>query len=98
MDRVACARALLETVSEIAGKTAGVAGTSPTESEAERDLATIVAAAMRKTVELAGNGGARRVPDWGVGVAESRRTLQIASRSGLEKLDGRASCKAPRVH
>ncbi|WP_323049046.1 hypothetical protein [Caballeronia mineralivorans] len=38
-------------MSEIAGKTAGVAGTSPTGSEAERDMGTI-AAAMRAAVEL----------------------------------------------
>jgi hypothetical protein len=50
-DQVACAQTLLETVSEIAGKTADAAGTSQTESEAERDLGTI-AAAMREAVEL----------------------------------------------
>jgi hypothetical protein len=51
-DRVACAQTLLETVGEIASKTAGVAGTSPTGGEAERDLGTIIAAAMREAVEL----------------------------------------------
>jgi hypothetical protein len=45
-DRVACAQTPLETMGEIAGKRADAAGTSPTESEAERDLGTI-AGAMR---------------------------------------------------
>jgi hypothetical protein len=58
-DRVACAQSVLETMSEIAGKTAGVAGTSPTGSEAERDLGTIRTAAMRAEVELL----AREWPD-----------------------------------
>ena len=48
---MACAQILLESVSEIAGKTADAAGTSPTGSEAERDLGTI-AAAMRAEVKL----------------------------------------------
>jgi hypothetical protein len=55
MDRLACAQTLVETVSEIAGKTAGVAGTSPTGGEAERDLGAI-AAAMREAVELLARG------------------------------------------
>jgi hypothetical protein len=49
---VACAQTLLETVSEIAAKTADAAGTSPTLSEAGRDLGTMEAAAMRGAVEL----------------------------------------------
>ena len=57
-DRVACAQRLLEIVGEIAGTTADAAGTSPTGSEAERDLGTI-AAAMREAVELL----AREWPD-----------------------------------
>jgi hypothetical protein len=54
-DRVACAQSVLETMREIAGTTAGVAGTSPTGSKAERDLGTI-AAAMRGAVELLARG------------------------------------------
>jgi hypothetical protein len=50
-DRVACAQTLLETVSEIADKPADAVGTSPTGSEAERDLGTITAA-MREAMEL----------------------------------------------
>jgi hypothetical protein len=57
-DRVACAQTLLESVSEIAGKRADAAGTSPTGSEAERDLGAI-AATMREAVELL----AREWPD-----------------------------------
>jgi hypothetical protein len=49
--RLVCAQTLLKTVGEIAGKTAGAAGTSLTGRETEQDLGTI-AAAMREAVEL----------------------------------------------
>ena len=82
-DRVACAQTLLETVSETAGKTADAAGTSPTGGEAERDLGTIIAAAMREAVELL----AREWPEeYPVGAVEC---LLAAS-------SGRAQCHLPR--
>jgi hypothetical protein len=78
-DRVACAQTLLKTVSEIAGTTADVAGTSPTVSEAEGDLGAI-AAAMREAVELLARGWPEDYPagavEWMVVESERARTSQ----------------------
>jgi hypothetical protein len=65
-DRVACAQRLLETVSEIAAKIADAAGTSPIGSEAERDVGTIAAAAMREAVELLAVEWLENYPDGAV--------------------------------
>jgi len=73
-DRVACAQTLLESVSEIAGKTADAAGTSPTGGEAERDLGTI-AAAMREVVELLARGWPEEYP---AGAAEWLMAIERA--------------------
>ena len=81
------ARILLETVSEIAGKTAGVAGTSPTGSQAERDLGTIIAAAMR-AVELL----ARTWPeDYPAGAVE--RLILLSPVALIEKASSRHASK-----
>jgi len=78
---VACAQTFLETVSEIAGKTAGVAGTLPTGSQAERDLGTIIAAAMRAAELLASVAG--RLSRRGGGGVDSSFTGG-ANRKGIQ--------------
>lgn len=93
-DTLACAQTLLETMSEIAGKKADTAGTSPSTSEAERDLGTIIAAAMRRGGGVAGKGVAGRLPAGAVESVKLRLYTGFCCNCIVHKTD---ECKPSKV-